>query len=92
MGEQEEGGREVVGRLVGHSSQNAQAAELFVQYLTDTATVVLDHSTSRDGHWKQFGALCCLINAPQWPHRLFCDSTWQQKPSVATILLCLDST
>ena len=37
--------------------QKTQATELFVEYLTETATVSLDHSTSRGGRWEQFDTL-----------------------------------
>ena len=34
-----------------------------------------DHSTGRGERWEQFGIPCHLINAPQLPHRLHCDSS-----------------
>ena len=37
-------------RVGGLSSQKIQIAKLFVQQLTETATVGLDHSTSWGGH------------------------------------------
>ena len=66
--------------------ENTQAAKLFVQYLTETATMGPDNSTGRGGCWVQFGTSCRLINASQVPHRLRCDSSWLgrvgKKPSL----------
>ena len=43
---------------------------------TETATVGLDLSKSQGGQWGQFGTPFHLISAPQYLHRLCCDSSW----------------
>ena len=59
-----------------------------------------DHGTGRG---EQPSTPCCLIDAPQVPHRLHCDLSWLDRVGkklslkktwkfIAILLLCLDST
>ena len=45
-------------------------------WVTETATVALYHIKSWGRCLEQFGNPYCLINAPQWPHRLCCSLSW----------------
>ena len=67
------------GRVGGFTNQKTQLAVLFVEYIyswpKQPHAVGPDHCMSQGGCWVQFATPCHFINAPQYPHGLYCDSS-----------------